>query len=177
MTEGAEAWQQGLGERIVLTMDPGGRLPCTGRRGIARLGALHSSPLDGRRRVLLPRLVRLWILVVFVLVLAPLVVEPRTGPAIVGSSALLHALLYLAPALVFLVPLCVNRDPAGELLVRLARRPRAPTRATEREKRSLHATIRYAVVWLPRGGLLIGMARAGRAPPPTPLPAVLPLGE
>ena len=49
-----------------------------------------------------------------VLVLAPL--------ASVGAASLLHALLYLAPALLFLVPLFLNRDPAGDLLVALARR-------------------------------------------------------
>jgi hypothetical protein len=99
------------------------------------------------------------------LVLAPL--------ATIAPSALLHALLYLAPALVFLMPLCFNRDPAGRLLVRLAR-PRKPVPAAPgKAARSAPPGLRYAAVWLPRGGLLIGMARAGRAPPRTPAPAIL----
>jgi hypothetical protein len=97
-----------------------------------------------------------------VLVLAPL--------ASVGAASLLHALLYLAPALLFLVPLFLNRDPAGDLLVALARR---------REGRTLVArgcepvTFRRAVVWLPRGGLLIATARASRPPPLMPRSAAV----
>jgi len=102
-----------------------------------------------------------------VLVLAPL--------ATVGAPALLHAVLFLAPALVFLVPLCLNRDPAGQLLVRLARPGRRTRVAGRPASGGLPAAIRYAAVWLARGGLLIAMARAGRAPPMTPPPAVLAL--
>lgn len=119
-----------------------------------------------RRTSQLTRSSRVAMLAWLVLVLAPL--------ATVGGPALLHAVLYLAPALVFLVPLCLNRDPAGELLVRLAQSGRTK-RANRARKPQARAGIRSAVVWLPGGGLLIGMARAGRAPPVKPLPAVLAL--
>ena len=120
-----------------------------------------------RRRVLLPPSARLLMLVWLVVVMAPL--------ATVGVSALVHAVLYLAPALVFLLPLCLNRDPAGELLVRLTRRPARLTAATGRERRGVLVTMFHAVVWRPRGGLLIAMAHAGRAPPRPRVPAVAPL--
>jgi len=116
----------------------------------------------------LSRSQRLLMIVWLLFVLAPL--------ATVDVRDLTHALLYLTPVLVFLVPLCLNRDPAGRLLVRLAR-PARRKRAIDAHTAGgrLHAAVRHAVVWTPGGGLLIGMGRAGRAPPRTPLPAVLAL--
>jgi len=113
------------------------------------------------RTVSLPRSARLLMLTWLFLVLAPL--------ATVGSASLLHALLYLAPALVFLVPLCLNRDPAGDLVLALARgRRRSPARRAP----AARAGLRSAVAWVPRGGLLIRMAHAGRPPPAMPRSAV-----
>jgi len=139
-----------------------------GHRMEARPNAAGWERRVGRRRtVALPRSARLLTLVWLALVLAPL--------ATVGAPALMHAALYLAPALIFLVPLCFNRDPAGRLLTSLAR-PRRRTPATESAAPgSRLAPVRNAVVWTARGGLLIGLARAGRAPPAAPLPVVLAL--
>jgi hypothetical protein len=100
-------------------------------------------------------------LVWLVLALAPL--------ATVGGAAMLHALLYLAPALLFLVPRCLNRDPAGDLLVALARRARPRVQAAEA---LAPAALHRAAAWLPRGGLLVATARAGRSPPVRWLAAV-----
>jgi hypothetical protein len=101
-----------------------------------------------------------------VVVLAPL--------ATVGSASLLHALLYLAPALLFLLPLLLNRDPAGDALVALAdpRRGRAHAAGCTGPLLAFHRP----VVWLPRGGLLIATATAGRPPPRILLAAVLAQG-
>jgi hypothetical protein len=155
---------KGLRLRTLRPMDSSGTSLVRARRGDPRRGA---SRRGASRPVLLPRSARLSMLIWLVLVLAPL--------ATVGTSALLHAVLYLSPALVFLVPLCLNRDPAGRLLVRLARPRRKPRGTGRRDASGLLGSIRYAAVWLARGGLLIAMARAGRAPPATPLPAVLAL--
>ena len=156
----------------------GTSLACAPRRGEVHPGAdpadwlaVRARPRIGRTSRprpsgRLPRSTRLLMLVWLVLVLAPLLT--------VGPSALIHALLYLAPALLLLVPRCLNRDPAGRLLARLAR-PRRRARAA-RPRPSCAARVPRAVVWLPRGGRLIAMARAGRAPPVTPRAAVLALG-
>jgi hypothetical protein len=120
---------------------------------------------SGRRPKRLPRSTRLMMLVWLVLVLAPL--------ATVDSASLLHALLYLAPALLFLVPLCLNRDPAGDVLGALARPRRMRARVALRPAPLI--AFHRAVAWVPCRGLLIAMARAGRPPPRTPVSAVLAL--
>lgn len=120
--------------------------------------------MDSGRR--LPRSTRLMMAAWLLLILAPL--------ATVSPASLLHALLYLAPALLFVVPLLLNRDPAGELLAALARPRRRRTRAAGHAGPLM--AFHSAVVWLPRGGLLIATARAGRPPPRTPRSAVLALG-
>jgi hypothetical protein len=144
---------------------PGSSLGRAACRMDSRSSAFLACRAGKGRAAFLPRSARLLTLVWLALVLAPL--------ATVGGPALMHAALYLAPALLFLVPLCFNRDPAGRLLVSLAR-PRRRVRAMESGAAgSLLAAVRNAVVWTTRGGLLIGLAHAGRAPPAAPLPAVL----
>ena len=82
------------------------------------------------------------------------------GMLILGVS---DALIYLAPALLILLPLLSGRYPGDEVLVRAAlrgrrRRRRLPA-AEPRLARSSAAEL------LPRGGRLVGAALAGRGPP------------
>ena len=89
------------------------------------------------------------------------------GMLIFGVS---DALIYLAPALLILLPLLSGRYPGDEALVRAARRslPRL-RRLPAAEPRPARAP---AAELLPRGGRLVGAALAGRAPPlPAPSPA------
>ncbi len=80
------------------------------------------------------------------------------------------ALIYLAPALLILVPLLYGRYPGDDALVRAARRGRPQRRrlpAADPPRRRACIS-----VLLPRGGRLVGAALAGRAPPaPAPSPA------
>jgi hypothetical protein len=75
------------------------------------------------------------------------------------------ALIYLAPALLILLPLLTGRYPGDEVLVRASRRAgrrirrASPAEPLRRHTRSTHL--------LPRGGRLVGAALAGRAPPGT----------
>ena len=82
------------------------------------------------------------------------------GMLILGVS---DALIYLAPALLILLPLLSGRYPGDEALVRAARR------AGPRRRRLPGAEPRPARLpiaeLLPRGGRLVGAALAGRAPP------------
>ena len=79
------------------------------------------------------------------------------------------ALIYLAPALLILLPLLSGRYPGDEALVRAARRgrPAAPAPAGRRAAPGARSPIAEL---LPRGGRLVGAALAGRAPP-LPAPA------
>jgi len=80
------------------------------------------------------------------------------GMLIVGVG---DALIYLAPALLILLPLLTGRYPGDEALVRASRRPRRRRRgAAPAEQRRTPTTH-----LLPRGGRLVGAALAGRAPP------------
>ena len=79
------------------------------------------------------------------------------------------AFIYLAPALLILVPLLNGRYPGDDVLVRAARRGRPqrrpPPRCDPPRRRARSAAL------LPRGGRLVGAALAGRAPPvPAPSP-------
>jgi hypothetical protein len=82
------------------------------------------------------------------------------GMLVLGVS---DALIYLAPALLILLPLLSGRYPGDEALVRAARRadPRA-RRLPPVEPRPARTPIAEL---LPRGGRLVGAALAGRAPP------------
>jgi hypothetical protein len=88
------------------------------------------------------------------------------GMLVLGVS---DALIYLAPALLILLPLLSGRYPGDEVLARAARRARPQRRrlpgAEPRPARSPAAEV------LPRGGRLVGTALAGRAPP-VPAPSL-----
>ena len=76
-----------------------------------------------------------------------------------------EAFVYLAPALLILLPLMSGRYPGDEALSRpaLRRRGMSPlggSAAIEPDRRTRPAAL------LPRGGRLVGAALAGRAPPP-----------
>ena len=72
------------------------------------------------------------------------------------------ALIYLAPALLILLPLVSGRYPGDTALVRAGRRARAPrpnlAEAPPRRRPLL-------LPLLPRGGRLVGSSVAGRGPP------------
>ena len=72
-------------------------------------------------------------------------------------------LIYLAPALLILLPLLSGRYPGDEALVRAARRA-GPRRRRRRAPSRAAARLPIAGL-LPRGGRLVGAALAGRAPP------------
>ena len=67
-------------------------------------------------------------------------------------------LLYVAPAFALALPLLAGRYPGEGVLVRARRHP--PRRRLEPLP-----TVRPPARLLPRGGLLVGHALAGRAPP------------
>lgn len=71
------------------------------------------------------------------------------------------ALIYLAPALLILLPLLSGRYPGETALTRVAARGRPRPRATipRQHRRAVHAAL------LPRGGGLLAAWLAGRAPP------------
>lgn len=74
-------------------------------------------------------------------------------------------LIYLAPALLILLPLLSGRYPGDEALVRATRRTRQ-----RRRRRPAEGPLRPRAPvsqLLPRGGRLVGAALAGRAPPAT----------
>jgi hypothetical protein len=79
--------------------------------------------------------------------------------ALSGST---DTLLFLAPALLIVVPLIAGRYPGEELIAKLvakrSRRPRRPVAA-------LAPVSRAAAVWSPRGARLLAFARAERPPP------------
>jgi hypothetical protein len=77
------------------------------------------------------------------------------GGHLVGFDA---GLLCMAPAFVVALPLLAGRYPAESVLVR---------RATARPRRRVAACLllRPPARLVPRGGLLVGHALAGRAPP------------
>jgi hypothetical protein len=82
------------------------------------------------------------------------------GMLVLGVS---DALIYLAPALLILLPLLSGRYPGDEALVRAARRTRPRRRRVPAAvPRPAHSSIAEL---LPRGGRLVGAALAGRAPP------------
>jgi hypothetical protein len=67
-------------------------------------------------------------------------------------------LLCMAPAFVLAFPLLAGRYPAEAALLRRVRRPR-------RRGRLVRLVLRPPARLVPRGGLLVGHALAGRAPP------------
>jgi hypothetical protein len=72
------------------------------------------------------------------------------------------ALIYLAPALLILLPLLTGRYPGDDALVRASRRVRRRRGAPPAEPRRRRTPTAHL---LPRGGRLVGAALAGRAPP------------
>lgn len=86
------------------------------------------------------------------------------GLALTGST---EALLFLAPALLIVIPLLGGCFIGEELIVRLAARrsrPRARSSAPVRPLSTLLST------WLPRGARLIAASLAKRPPPVALLP-------
>ncbi len=70
-------------------------------------------------------------------------------------------LLYLAPALLLLAALSLDRYPGERLLQRMARAwARRRRRQASGEKSGANPLLRF-----PRGGVLLAMALAGRGPP------------
>jgi hypothetical protein len=69
-------------------------------------------------------------------------------------------LLFLAPAFVLALPLLAGRYVGEAVFARVRRRRPRP-----RPRHRLAITIRPPARLLPRGGLLVGHALAGRAPP------------
>jgi hypothetical protein len=67
-------------------------------------------------------------------------------------------LLCMAPAFAIALPLLAGRYPAEAVLVRRARR-------RPRRRALLSVVVRPPARLVPRGGLLVGHALAGRAPP------------
>ena len=67
-------------------------------------------------------------------------------------------LLFLAPAFALTLPLLAGRYLGEGVIVRARRRPR-------RRRIELRPSVRPPARLLPRGGLLVGHALAGRAPP------------
>jgi hypothetical protein len=78
----------------------------------------------------------------------------------------LHAVLYLLPAIVLVIPLLARRYPGERALVGLRR----VERAHWARPRSSTPSRRRVVLILVRGGRLLGRSLAVR-PPPTLLPA------
>jgi hypothetical protein len=78
----------------------------------------------------------------------------------------LHAILYLLPAVVLAIPLLVRRYPGERALLALRRVERAPWPRPRSSVRVRHR----AVLLVVRGGRLIGCSLAVR-PPPALLPA------
>jgi hypothetical protein len=68
-------------------------------------------------------------------------------------------LLILSPAFAVALPLLAGRYPAESVLARAARRP------ARRRPGPRPVVLRPPARLLPRGGLLVGHALAGRAPP------------
>jgi hypothetical protein len=81
------------------------------------------------------------------------------GLELLGVEA---ALAYLAPALLILLPLVGGRYPGERALARAAARRARP--AARRPPSATRPRRRRSAL-LPRGGLLVGSALAGRAPP------------
>jgi hypothetical protein len=79
------------------------------------------------------------------------------GGHVVGLDA---GLLCMAPAFAILPPLLAGRYPAEAVLARRTRRRRRP-----RSPLRLRFVVRPPARLVPRGGLLVGHALAGRAPP------------
>jgi hypothetical protein len=81
-------------------------------------------------------------------------------------GAVLHAVLYLLPAVILLLPLLVRRYPGERMLIALqpAKRTRwaRPRSSTPSRRRVVHVLV--------RGGRLIGRSLAVR-PPPAPATA------
>jgi hypothetical protein len=70
-------------------------------------------------------------------------------------------LLYLAPALLLLLVLSLGRYPGERMLIRAARALRRGPGSANSEPR----VRRIALLAFPRGGKLLAMSLAGRAPP------------
>jgi hypothetical protein len=68
-------------------------------------------------------------------------------------------LLFLAPAFALTLPLLAGRYPGESVIVRARRRP------PRRHRFEPLPSVRPPARLLPRGGLLVGHALAGRAPP------------
>jgi hypothetical protein len=71
-------------------------------------------------------------------------------------------LLYLAPALLLLAALSLNRYPGERLLLRISR---AWARRKRRQGHSEEPGAANPPLRFPRGGVLLAMALAGRGPP------------
>jgi hypothetical protein len=88
------------------------------------------------------------------------------GVAVIGALWLLGlnvggldtGLLFLAPAFVLALPLLAGRYVGETVFARAGR-------SLGRRPPSLHRALRPPAKLLPRGGMLVGVALAGRAPP------------
>jgi hypothetical protein len=80
-----------------------------------------------------------------------------------GVGDVESVLLYLAPALLILVPLALNRYPGERALLRAAARLWPQRRPREQRRTPLPRPVAARPL---HGGLLVGMSLAGRAPPP-----------
>lgn len=78
--------------------------------------------------------------------------------ALTGSADMLF---YLAPMLLFAIPLAAGRYLGESLVVKLATRGRRPPRRLARPQ----STPRAPSLWLPRGTRLIAFSLAERPPP------------
>jgi hypothetical protein len=78
------------------------------------------------------------------------------------SREVLHAILYLLPAVVLAIPLLVRRYPGERALVGLHR---AQSRRWARARSSTAPARRRVLLILVRGGRLIGCSLAVRPPP------------
>ncbi len=83
-----------------------------------------------------------------------------------AASGSTHALLFLAPALLIVIPLLGGYYIGEELIVKLAARRTRPPRRTAASRRSLPPAPES---WLPRGTGLIAFSLAKRPPPALPL--------
>ncbi len=97
--------------------------------------------------------------VLTVLRLVALIAVWMLGLEVLGVG---DTLIYLAPALLILLPLVFGRYPGDSALARATERVRARRVRTERE---LAPRQRSRARLLPRGGRLVGAALAVRGPP------------
>jgi hypothetical protein len=87
------------------------------------------------------------------------------GLAVTGAT---DALLFMAPALLILIPLVGGRYIGEELIVKLASRRRPRPRRSAR--RATPRPVFLSPIWLPRGNRLIAFSLSKRPPPAALLP-------